>query len=62
MHLSDVLFIPRLKKNLLGISALEEKGFRASFVDGKVLMWLKNSNMNSASVLGVREGGLYRLK
>jgi hypothetical protein len=31
-------------------------------VDGQVLIWLKNSNIDKATVIGVREGGLYKLK
>ena len=35
MKMKDVLFIPRLKKNLLSISALDPKGIRVAFVDGQ---------------------------
>jgi hypothetical protein len=38
LKMKDVLYVPGLKKNLLSISALEKKGFRVSFIDGKVLM------------------------
>ena len=34
MKMKDVLFVPGLKKNLLSISALDEKGMRVGFVDG----------------------------
>ena len=34
MKMKDVLFVPRLKKNLLFISALDAKGMRVAFVDG----------------------------
>jgi hypothetical protein len=56
------LFVQGLKKNLLSIFALEDKGFRVAFVDGQVLLWPKNSSMDKATVIGVREGGLYKLK
>jgi hypothetical protein len=39
MKIKYVLLVPGLRKNLLSISALEEKGFKISFVDGEVLMW-----------------------
>ena len=39
MKMKYLLYVPRLKKNLLSISALDKKGFRVSFVDGEVLMW-----------------------
>jgi hypothetical protein len=49
-------------KNLLSISALEDKGFRVSFVDAQVLLWLKISSIDKATVIDVQEGGLYKLK
>ena len=36
MKMKDVLFVPRLKKNLLSISALDAKGMRVAFVDGPI--------------------------
>lgn len=44
---------------MLSISCLEDKGDRVSFVDGKVLVWGKDSSINKAKVIGVREGSLY---
>ena len=43
------MFVPKLKKNLLSISALDEKGMRVSFIDDAV-------------VIGEQEGGIYKLK
>jgi hypothetical protein len=51
-----------LKKNLLSISALDEKGFRVTFIDDEVLMWPKGKSINDAVVIGIQEGGLYKLK
>jgi hypothetical protein len=62
MKIKDVLFILGLRKNILSISTLEEKGFIISFVDGEVLMWPKGKYFNDAIVIGVQEGGLYKLK
>jgi hypothetical protein len=62
MRMKDVLYVPGLKKNLLSISALDEKGFRVAFVDGEVLMWPKGKMFDDAVVIGVQEGGLYKLK
>jgi hypothetical protein len=39
--MKDVLYVPGLTKNLLSISALENKGFKVSFIDEEVLMWAK---------------------
>jgi len=61
MRMKGVLYVPGLKKNLLSISALEEKGFRVAFEDGQVLMWPKVKSFNKAVVIGIQEGGLYRL-
>ena len=41
MKMKEVLYVPRLKKNLLSISVLDKKGYRFSFIDGQVLMWPK---------------------
>ena len=60
--MKDVLYVPGLKNNLLSISGLEKKGFKVSFVDGQVLMWPKGKTIDDAIVIGVKEGGLYKLK
>jgi hypothetical protein len=51
-----------LKKNVLSISALEEKGLRVAFIDGEVLMWPRGKTLDDAIVIGVQEGGLYKFK
>jgi predicted aspartyl protease len=61
IHLSNVLYVPGLKKNLVSISCLEEKGDRVAFVDGKVLVWSKDSKIENTRVIGTREGRLYKL-
>ena len=62
LKMKDVLYVPSLKKNLLSISGLEKKYFRVAFVDGQVLMWPKGKTIDDAIVIGVEEGGLYKLK
>jgi hypothetical protein len=61
VHLSNVLYVPGLEKNLVSISCLEDRGNRIAFVDGKMLSWHKDSNIEKARVIGTREGNLYRL-
>ena len=61
LHLSDVLYVPGIKRNLVSISSLKDKGYKVAFSDGKVLAWHKNSSMDAAKVIGVREESLYRL-
>jgi hypothetical protein len=61
VHLSNVLYVPSLENNIVSISCLEDKGNIIAFMDGKVLSWHKNSNIEDARVIGSREGNLYRL-
>ena len=56
-----MLYVPGMKRNLVSIFALEDKGYRVTFADGNVLAWHKNSSMNTSKVIGVREESLYRL-
>jgi hypothetical protein len=51
VHLSNVLYVPGLEKNLVSISFLEYKGTRIDFVDGKMLSWHKDSNIENARVV-----------
>ena len=62
MKMKEVLYVPRLKKNLLSISYLDKNGFIVSFVDGEVLMWPKGKTIDDAVVIGIEEGGIYKLK
>jgi hypothetical protein len=61
VHLSNVLYVPCLEKNLVSISFLEDKGNKIAFMDGKVLSWHKDSSIENARVIGNREGNPYRL-
>jgi hypothetical protein len=59
--LRNFLFVPSLEKNIVSISCLEDKGNKIAFVDGKVLSWPRDSNIENARVIGTREGRLYIL-
>ena len=61
IHLNNILFVPGLQKNLLSISCLENKGAKVVFIDGKVVVWDKNSSIENAKMIGIREGRLYGL-
>lgn len=61
LHLSDVLSVPGIKRNLVSISALEDKGYQIAFSEGRVLAWLKNSSIKTAHVIGNRHESLYKL-
>ena len=36
LHVDDILYVPGLKKNLLSVVGLEDKGHRVLFMDKKV--------------------------
>ena len=59
LHLQDVLYVPNLKKNLVYISAMQDKGFNVAFTDGKVLMWKKT--FKEAISIGFRVDTLYQV-
>jgi hypothetical protein len=59
--MSEVLYVLGLKKNLLSISSMEDRGYAVAFVDGKVLAWPKGLSLDSEEVIGTRDGSLYKL-
>jgi hypothetical protein len=61
IHISNVLYVPGFKKNLVYILFLEDKGDRLDFVDGKVLVWTKDSKIENTRVIGTHEGRLYKI-
>jgi hypothetical protein len=56
----DVLYIPRMTKNLISISTLEDKGYDVSFRVPKVYIQPKGSKQ--AKMIGIRSRKLYRLQ
>ena len=59
LHLQEVLYVPDLKNNLVSISAMEDKGFKVAFIDGKVR--ISQRNPKDAFTLGFRIEGLYQV-
>eukprot|EP00253_Pinus_taeda_P032298 PITA_32298 len=57
IQLQDVLYVPDLKKNLVSISAMEDKGYKVTFSNGKVCVWKKN--VKDAFTLGFHVDSLY---
>jgi hypothetical protein len=47
LKMSEVLYVPGLKKNLLSNSAKEERGYAVTFIDGQVLAWPKGLSLDS---------------
>jgi hypothetical protein len=57
----DLLFVHGLKKNLISVSTLQDRGLEVSFKGTEVLIHPKGSNITFWKVIGVRDGKLYRL-
>jgi hypothetical protein len=62
LEAQDVLYVPGLKKNLLSVSVMEDRGFVVMFKKGKVLICPEGASPDTTMSIGVREGNLYRLK
>jgi hypothetical protein len=60
LKLEEVLYVPGMKRKLVSISALEDKGYKITFSEGRVLAWHKDSHISSSKVIGVRENSLYK--
>ena len=60
LHVDDILYVPGLKKNLLYVVGLEDKGHKVLFMDKKVFLWEKDTDLDSAIQIRVREGDLYK--
>ena len=54
LHNNDVLYVPGLKKNLLSVASLEDKGYKVLFMDKKVLLWEKDEKLSSTVHWGSR--------
>jgi hypothetical protein len=51
LKMNEVLYVPRLKKNLLSISSMDDKGYAVEFVDGQVLTWPKGLSLTQQNSL-----------
>ena len=52
LKLEEVLYVPVMKRNLVSISAFEDKGYKITFSEGRVLAWHKDSHISSSKVIG----------
>jgi hypothetical protein len=59
LHIDEVLYVPGLKKNLLLVSTLEDKGYWVIVKDKKALLWAKGSHLSTTEPIGTCSGGLY---
>jgi hypothetical protein len=58
---TDVLFVPGMKKNLISVSTLQDRGLEVLFRGTEVLIYPRGGSIDSGQVIGLREGDLYRL-
>jgi hypothetical protein len=56
----DVLYVPGLKKNLISVSTLQDRGLEVTFRGTEVLIHPQGSSLASGQVIGVRDGKLFR--
>ena len=54
MFLRDVLYVPGLKKNLVSVSMIEDRGFGVYALDGKVHVFPKSAGPFESRVIGIR--------
>ena len=54
MSLTEILYVSRLKKNLVSVSSIKERGYEVLFHDGKVILYPNGSSITSAKVIGTR--------
>jgi hypothetical protein len=58
---TDVLFVPGMKKNLISVSTLQDRGLEVTFRGIEVLIHSRGSSLDSGQVIGVRDGDPYIL-
>jgi hypothetical protein len=61
MLLREVLYVMGLKKTLVSVFVIEERGYEVLFRDGKVLLFPKGSSITSAKLIGTRHEKLYKI-
>ena len=61
MFLRDVLYVLGLKKNVVSVSTIEDKGLSVYVLDGKVHIFPKAAGPSDSRVIGIRCGKLYKL-
>ena len=57
---TDAHYVPGMKKNLISISTLQDRGLEVTFRGTEVLIHPRGSSLASGQVIGVRDGKLFR--
>ena len=60
LTLTDVKYVPGLKKNLVSIAMLEDKGYDVVFSKGKV--FLRNIGTGQTKRIGIRVKNIYKME
>ena len=58
--LKDVMHVPGLKKNMISVAMLEDKGYDVVFSEGKA--FLRSNTIRETQKIGVRVKNLYQLQ
>ena len=61
LRFRDVYYVPGLRKNLISVFIIEDRGFEVLFREGHVYILPKWASFASTKVIGTRCGKLYRL-
>ena len=61
MLLSDVLYVPGMKKNIVSVSTIEDRGLGVYVLDGKVYIFPKAEGPSVSYAIGVKCRKLYKL-
>ena len=57
----DVLYVPRMKKNLVLVSTIKDMGFGVYVLDGKIHVFPKEAGPSASYAIGVGCRKLYKL-
>ena len=53
LKLTDMFCVPGLKKNLVSVSCIEDKGYKVLYDDGQVLLYPKGGSTSDSRLIGV---------
>ena len=60
LNVTKVFYVLGLKKNLISVSTIEDRGYEVVFSGGHELMYPKGGSIALAKVIEIRHGKLYR--
>ena len=61
LRFRDVYYVPGLRKNLISVSTIKDRGFEVRFHEGRVYILPRGASFASTKVIGTQCGKLYRL-